>query len=190
MNAYKRVLFLTVISGILFLSMHNIVFAHCDTLSGPVISDARQALEKGDVTAVLKWVKPERETEIKLAFEVALKGMAAGGKEKEKAEMDFFETVARIHREGEGEKFTGIKPETAVEPVLKEADSALEQGSTDNLIKLVNEDIAAGIRRRFDLVEEKKQHKDESVKAGREFVQAYVDFMHYVEDLDKLATKK
>lgn len=34
-----------------------IVFAHCDTMDGPVIADARQALEKADVTPVLKWVK-------------------------------------------------------------------------------------------------------------------------------------
>jgi hypothetical protein len=35
--------------------------AHCDTADGPVVADARVALEKGDVTPILKWVKPEAE---------------------------------------------------------------------------------------------------------------------------------
>jgi hypothetical protein len=38
-------------------------FAHCDTLDGPVVGDARLALEKGDVTGLLKWVRKEREQE-------------------------------------------------------------------------------------------------------------------------------
>ena len=40
------------------------VFAHCDTLDGPVVKTARVALEKGEVTPILKWVKKENESEI------------------------------------------------------------------------------------------------------------------------------
>jgi hypothetical protein len=32
--------------------------AHCDTLAGSVVQDARLALQSGDVTPVLKWVGP------------------------------------------------------------------------------------------------------------------------------------
>jgi hypothetical protein len=39
--------------------------AHCDTLDGPVVKDARKALEKGEVTPVLKWVRPVDEKEIR-----------------------------------------------------------------------------------------------------------------------------
>ena len=39
--------------------------AHCDTLDGPVVTEAKVALEKGDVKPVLKWVKTENEDEIK-----------------------------------------------------------------------------------------------------------------------------
>ena len=35
------------------------VFAHCDTLDGPVVKEAQLALEKGDVTGLLKWVRKE-----------------------------------------------------------------------------------------------------------------------------------
>ena len=36
-------------------------FAHCDTTSGPIIPEAKAALEKGDVTPNLKWVKQDNE---------------------------------------------------------------------------------------------------------------------------------
>ena len=46
--------------------------AHCDTLDGPVVMAARAALEKGDVTPVLKWVKKENEEEIRALFKKTL----------------------------------------------------------------------------------------------------------------------
>jgi len=45
-----------------------------------------------------------------------------------------------------------------------------------------------GIRRRFALAAEKRKHAEESVEAGREFVQAYVEYVHYVERLHADAT--
>ena len=33
--------------------------AHCDTVDGPVVVAARIALDEGDVTPLLKWVRPE-----------------------------------------------------------------------------------------------------------------------------------
>jgi hypothetical protein len=33
------------------------VFSHCDTLNGPVIADARKALDTGNVNLVLIWVQ-------------------------------------------------------------------------------------------------------------------------------------
>ena len=39
--------------------------AHCDTMDGPVVKDAKAALEKGDVTPVLKWVAKDAEPEIR-----------------------------------------------------------------------------------------------------------------------------
>jgi hypothetical protein len=163
-----------------------IVFAHCDTMDGPVVGDAKSALEKGEVTPVLKWVKKEKEAEVKRAFNEALVNRK---KDKEAADMHFFETLVRIHREGEGAPFTGLKPSgTELEPAVVEADKALEKASVDNLINLMTKDVASGIRKRFDKALEKKKHKDENVDAGREFVEAYVDFVHFVEKLHKVAT--
>jgi hypothetical protein len=55
------------------------------------------------------------------------------------------------------------------------------------VIKLVTDAAAAGIRQRFAEAREKKTHADESVEAGREFVAAYVEYVHYVESLHETA---
>lgn len=44
------------------------VFAHCDTLEGPVVQDARTALETGEIYPVLKWVSGQDEEQIRSAF--------------------------------------------------------------------------------------------------------------------------
>jgi len=48
--------------------------------------------------------------------------------------------------------------------------------------------VAEGIRERFVKAYEAKKHADESVQAGREFVEAYIGFTHYVERLHLDAT--
>ena len=83
------------------------VFAHCDTLDGPVVQTARIALEKGDIKPLLKWVRVEDKKEIQGAFEKTLAVRAKGAETKELADMYFFETLVRIHRAGEGVEITG-----------------------------------------------------------------------------------
>jgi hypothetical protein len=45
--------------------------------------------------------------------------------------------------------------------------------------------LVKGVNERFSIVLEAKKHKDESVEAGRAYVAAYVQFMHYVEGIHK-----
>ena len=161
----------------------DVVSAHCDTLAGPVVMTAKVALEKGDVTPVLKWVKKENEGEIREAFKKTLDVRGKGKEAKELADMYFFETLVRLHRAGEGAPYTGLKPAEDIEPIIAETDKALESGSVDKLVKHVTDAVAKGIRDRFTHAKETKRHADESVEAGREFVEAYVEFTHYVERL-------
>jgi hypothetical protein len=169
------------------LAIPNIAYAHCDTLAGPVIKDAKVALEKGDVTPVLKWIKKEHEGEIREVFKKTLAVRKQSKEAKELADMYFFETLVRIHRAGEGAPYTGLKAEP-VEPIITESDKALDSGSVDNLVKHVTDTVAKGIRERFAHAKETKKHADESVEAGREFVEAYVEFTHYIERLHIAAT--
>lgn len=163
--------------------------AHCDTLNGPVVAAARLALQKGDVTPVLKWVKAEDEAEIRRAFEQTLAVRKTGQQARDLADRYFFETLVRVHRQGEGAPYTGLKPaETVLDPAIEAADKAVEDGSVDRVAQFVAGDVAAGIRRRFARVAEARKHADQSVEAGREFVEAYVDYVHYVESIHLLAT--
>lgn len=165
-------------------------YSHCDTMGGPVVKDAKVALEKKDVTPVLKWVKKEKEPEVRAAFEVALAERTKGPEAKEKADMKFFETLAKIHREGEGAPFTGMKPAEAIEPIEAEADKALEAGSVDNLTSEMSQHLTSGVKERFDRVLDKKKHINDSVDAGREYVEAYVEYLHYVEGVHKTIAGK
>ncbi len=161
---------------------------HCDTMDGPVIVAAKAALQHNDIGPVLKWVKPDGEAEVKAAFAKTLAVRAKGPEARELADQYFFETLVRVHRAGEGAPFTGLKPAgTPLELPIREADTALETGSVDELVKLVTEKAATGIRQRFSEVREKKAHAEHNVAAGREFVAAYVEYVHYVEGLHQVA---
>ncbi len=157
--------------------------AHCDTLNGPVVSAARVALQQGNVTPVLKWVKEAEEAEVREAFQRTMTVRRVSPEARELADLYFFETLVRLHRQGEGEPYTGLKPASAVDPAIEGADRALESGSVNDVVTLVTERAAAGIRERFALAQTRRKHADESVAAGREYVKAYVEFIHYVEQL-------
>ena len=188
----RRVLWITgatiLLVGVGWLAPAGRVDAHCDTMDGPVVKTAQAALEKGDVTPVLKWVKPPQEAEIREAFQRTLAVRGLGREAKDLADKYFFETLVRLHREGEGAPYTGLKPAGTVEPVVAASDKALEGGSVEELTKEITQLVAEGIRHRFAETMEKQQHANENVTAGREFVEAYVEFTHYVERLHTDAT--
>jgi len=169
--------------GLVCATLSREALAHCDTLDGPVVATARTALEKGDITPVLKWVRPEDENEIKAAFSKTLAVRGKGPEARELADMYFFETLVRIHRAGEGAAYTGLKPGEAIDPAVALADKALESGSADKLVEVLTNAMAKGIRERFQHAGETKKHADDSVAAGSKFVEAYVIFTHYVEGL-------
>lgn len=172
-----------IIIGALVLFARTPAAAHCDTLDGPVVATARAALEKGDVTPVLKWVMSGHESEIREAFAHTLAVRQLSPEAKELADMYFFETLVRVHRAGEGAPYTGLKPAGELEPPIAAADKAIETGSIEGLIEHVKLEVDENIRIRFERVVETKKHADESVEDGREFVEAYVIFVHYIESL-------
>lgn len=164
--------------------------AHCDTIDGPVVKAAELALEKADVTPVLKWVKKDAEAEIKAAFARTLAVRVKGPEACALADQFFFETLVRIHRAGEGAPFTGLKRAgTQPDPAVESADKALDSGDIEPVVKLVTSQVAEGIRRRFAEVREKKEHAEHNVDAGRTFVAAYVEYVHYVEGLHQASRK-
>ncbi len=163
--------------------------AHCDALDGPVIKEARLALEKGDVTPLLKWVTKEHENDIRNAFAQTLSVRTKGKDARELADRFFFETLVRVHRAGEGAPYTGLKPAGSIAPAVAAADKALLAGSVDELSAKIGNAVRDGIRKRFAEVAEKKKHANDSVEAGRVFVEAYVEYVHFVEGIHNMVAK-
>jgi len=165
-----------------------IVAAHCDTLDGPVVKDAKAALEKGDVTAVLKWVKKDDEHAIRDAFVKTLVVRSKGQDAKALADRYFLETLVLIHRAGEGEPYTGLKSAGIdLGPAIPAADKALADEKIEPVMKLLTDALHEGLHERFKQVVAKKKYKQDDIDAGREYVEAYVIFMHYVEGVYEAA---
>jgi len=164
-------------------------FAHCDALDGPVVKEAQLALEKGDVTLLLKWVTKEHEKDIRNAFAQTLAVRIKGKDARELADRFFFETLVRVHRAGEGAPYTGLKPSGNIAPAIAAADKALDAGSVDELSAKIGIAVRDGIRKQFAEVAEKKKHANDNVEAGREFVEAYVEYVHFVEGIHNMVAK-
>ena len=164
------------------LLVSDIAHAHCDTMNGPVIPEAKAALVKGDVTPILKWVNKDSEAEIKTAFARAVAVRTKGTEARELADHYFLETLVRIHRAGEGAPYTGIKDEP-VAPIVALADKALLDGSADAMINKMSAHMAHAVQEKFNKALRAEKTKDASVEAGREYVEAYVIYMHYVEGI-------
>ena len=169
---------------VLILLPNDVVFGHCDTMGGPVVTAARKALETGNVNFVLIWVQKKDEPQIKEAFQKTLAVRKLNADAKKLADMYFFETLVRIHRAGEGVAYTGLKPaETQADPGIEAADRALETGSAEELIKYLTVAVNQGVREQFNNARTKKNFNVDDVAAGREYVKAYVEFIHYAERL-------
>jgi len=180
---------MTLVFGSAWVVMEGNAYAHCDTLDGPVVAEARASLASGDVTPLLKWVSIEEEENIRAAFKHTLAVGKLGEEAKQLADMYFFETLVRIHRAGEGAPYTGLKPGATIDPAVALADKAIESGSVDKLTNALTQALDKGIRERFDRVMKTRRHAVASVAAGREFVEAYVQFTHYAEGIHGMLKK-
>jgi hypothetical protein len=175
------------ISAILLLLSSLALFqrasAHCDSINGPVVKAAKIALEKGDVTPVLKWVREEDEAVIREAFRKTLLVRTMGMEAAEMADMYFFETLVRVHRASEGESYTGLKSGTETDAGIEAADRAIESGDLKALMRNLHGRLEKELHARYDRVVESRKHADDDVRSGRAFVADYVRFIHYAEGL-------
>ena len=173
---------------VLLLCLGDGAFAHCDTLDGPVVEAARVALETANPDRVLIWVQPEHEPEVRTAFERTLQVRSLGAPARELADMYFFETVVRLHREGEGAPYTGLKPAGAeLGPAIAAADRALETASPEDLVMLLTESVSTGLYEHFEAALSKKEFDPGDVSAGRRYVASYVQYVHFVERIHDAA---
>lgn len=181
-SKFARMLFLALFIFI----FTNTVSAHCDSMEGPVVKASIKALETGNINYVLVWVRAEDEKEIKEMFAKVNKIRSLSPEVKELADMYFFETVVRVHRMGEGVGYTGLKPaEYKPEEGIEAADIAIEKNSVENILSHLDEKYHSKVKELFDDLQSKKNYNVDDLTAGREYVESYVHFIHYVEGLFK-----
>ncbi|MHB1194635.1 MAG: DUF6448 family protein [Longimicrobiales bacterium] len=160
------------------------VAAHCDSLDGPVVQAARAALASGDVKLALLWVRPQGEAEIREAFERTLRARRAEDDATEVADRWFFETLVRVHRAGEGAPFTGLRPAgEELSPGVAAAEQALHDASPDALASKLADHVASAVAERWAAVSSLSGFDPADVAAGRAWVEAYVSYIHFVEEL-------
>lgn len=167
------------------------VLAHCDGIDGPVVLAAKEALKTGDVNLILIWVQEVDEDEVRWIFEHTLRVRELGEDAQRLADTFLFETLVRIHRAGEGAPFIGLKPAGRdLGPAIPMADKAVETGSAKPVLELLNKVVYNGLHHRFVKVQKLKNFDKNDVKAGRNFVKAYVEFLHYVEPIYEIAVSE
>lgn len=153
--------------------------AHCDTMDGPTVIDGYKAMNENNVNYVLKWVEPQSEKEIKEVFNLTMKVKYLTAESKQLAEKYFFGELVRIHWEAEGASYKGIKAAgTTTDEKVLAADKSIEIGNSSPLKNLIEKYKQAELKKKFDKVISLKNY---DVKAGREFIHAYVNFFKFAE---------
>lgn len=187
----RRAIGAYVVAGItLLLFGGNHALAHCDGLDGPVVKAAQKALATNNVNLVLAWVQPKDEPELKAAYQRTLSVRRLSPESKALAERHLFETLVRLHRSGEGAPYTGLKPAGRdLGPALPAADHAIESGELRVLEKLLVDDLRRNLHSSFEQVQSKKKYDPNDVAAGRDYVKAYVEYIHFVERLHEASMK-
>lgn len=177
---------LTTLFILLFLVLTtNITLAHCDTMDGPLVADAKKALAQNNVNYVLKWVPAANEAEIKDVFNLVMKVRGLNADAKELSDKYFFDILVRIHRTAEGVPFTGVKPSgTPIDEKILAADKSLEVGNLSPLKGKISEKDMPELTERFEKAMSLKNFDVNDVKAGREYIEAYVAFFKFAEGED------
>lgn len=165
--------------------------AHCDTMDGPTVLDGQKAMKENNINYALKWVEPSSEKEIKEAFNLSMKVKDLSPESKQIAEKYFYGELVRIHREAEGAPYTGVKAAgTVTDKKVLAADKSIEIGNLSPLENLIEKDKKNELKKRFDKVMALKNYDINDIKAGREYVHAYVNFFKFAEGEEDHAHSK
>lgn len=153
---------------------------HCDSLDGPVVAAARNALAVGDVDEILPYVPADGEAEIRAAFARVQPLQARGDDAADVAQQWFFETVVRVHRAGEHAAYTGLKPAGLdVGPAIPLAEKAVVSGDVEEVFRMLAGDLHGQLAHRLQRVTQLAARRDTSVAAARAYVEAMLGFQVY-----------
>jgi hypothetical protein len=182
MKLLFRMLVAAAASTLLALAVPRPARAHCDTMDGPTVADGRRALETGNANHALRWVDDHHEAELRRAFELAHRVRSLGGEARDLADQYFLETLVRLHRAGEGEPFTGIRPSgVPIDERVAAADRCVAEGRLEPLRALVLPGQVPELEARFERVLATRGFDVDDLAAARAYVAAYVAFFHLAE---------
>jgi len=173
---------LSVITMFLLLWSTNML-GHCDRENGPVAMAAKEALKTGNMDKILIWVGEEQEPELREKFQQSLQVYRNGGNSAELAEKYFMETAVRLHRAAEGMPFEGLKPASANPPDIEAAEKALETGNFEPVKNLLCSALEEESLKWFGKARASAENREESIAAGRAWVDDYVKYIVYVHKL-------
>ncbi|MBC7292076.1 MAG: hypothetical protein H5T83_12185 [Actinotalea sp.] len=151
---------------------------HCDSLDGPVVTAARDALEADDVNLLLPYVHADGEDEVREVFALVRTARRESPTAREVADRLLFETAVRVHRAGEGAAFTGLKPAGLdVGPAIPLAERALAEraladGDVSDLVALLTEEVRSEAERRVGAAMAAADDAAAGVPQARRWVEA------------------
>lgn len=160
--------------------------AHCDSREGPVVTAAKEALEKGDVKLILPYVKAEQEKELTTSFDQTVAIRKRGTEVQQVADEYFLQTAVRLHRVGEGASYTGIKEHAEESPALTAAEASLQQGKAEEVIAVLDTNLKAKVSERFQGVLDARaaEKANPTIETSRERVEAELMFEKYVLEIN------
>jgi hypothetical protein len=91
--------------------------------------------------------------------------------------------------ESHDDSVLSLKPQTTKQSHYEkhEPESSIDYpghaGNLDPVVKLLSEKMEHGLREHFKEAVAKRKFDQNDIEAGREFVKAYVEYIHYVEGL-------
>jgi hypothetical protein len=158
-------------------------------MDGPVVKAARAALDRGNVNLILAYVPASAEDELRRAFERTMRVRTLGPQAKDVVDYWFFETAVRLHREGEGAPYTGLKPAGLDEgPVVPRAEKAVETRDLKPLTDFLCQALKDEIHERFHAALAREHYDENDVAAARNYVEAYLGFVVYAHSIHAAMT--
>jgi hypothetical protein len=187
MKLIKTMLASTILAGLV--SSTQPALAHCDSVDGPVAKVSIEALDTGNVYPVLAFAPATAESEITQMFESARKVRMLGPDAKALADRSFLETVIRLHREGEGATYTGLKA-AGIDygPVIRAAEDAIRTNDVAKVKSVLGDELDHALAERFAHVRETRAAESNpnsasDVPKARERISAELGFITYAETI-------
>jgi hypothetical protein len=151
---------------------------HCDTMDGPVVTACKKALKKENINYIMPFVPKKAENELKLSYNKTIKARKLGDDAKEVVDLWFFETAVRLHREGEGAPYTGLKP-AGLDwgPVVPKAEKDVEKGTPTETIEFLKDILERELSKKFDAIVSKQKFDINDIDSARKYTEAMLNFV-------------